>query len=210
MGYGHAERNLALIRQLEAETRELLGTLDQQDPEQSAWVAGGHQPRKAGGSAVPARNSNGANQAGDAAPGAEHQHLTAIGAAPHSERPNFPILSRRYVPRVQIALVPFGKRALRHVIYLERPVGWRWTTRPGLWRPDGSTLVAAPASSPRGHGRAAPACLRTAGPSHWLASRASSRCRRFSPTGRPRLSSALCTRYWTVFLCSVRRSAVAL
>jgi hypothetical protein len=26
MGYGHAERNLALIRQLEAETRELLGS----------------------------------------------------------------------------------------------------------------------------------------------------------------------------------------
>jgi hypothetical protein len=38
MGYGHAERNLALIRQLEAETRELLGTLDQPDPEQSAWL----------------------------------------------------------------------------------------------------------------------------------------------------------------------------
>jgi hypothetical protein len=38
MGYGHAERNLALIRQLEAETRELLGTLDQPDQEQSAWL----------------------------------------------------------------------------------------------------------------------------------------------------------------------------
>jgi hypothetical protein len=38
MGYGHAERNLALIRQLEAEIRELLGTLDQLDPEQSAWL----------------------------------------------------------------------------------------------------------------------------------------------------------------------------
>jgi hypothetical protein len=38
MGYGHAERNLALIRRLEAETRELLGTLDQPDPEQSAWL----------------------------------------------------------------------------------------------------------------------------------------------------------------------------
>jgi hypothetical protein len=38
MGYGHAERNLALIRQLEAETRELLGTLAQPDPEQSAWL----------------------------------------------------------------------------------------------------------------------------------------------------------------------------
>jgi hypothetical protein len=38
MGYGHAERNLALIRQLEAETRELLETLDQLDPEQSGWL----------------------------------------------------------------------------------------------------------------------------------------------------------------------------
>jgi Ferritin-like len=49
--------------------------------------------------------------------------LTALGAAPHFERPNFPILSRWYPPGVQIALVPFGERALRHFIYLERPEG---------------------------------------------------------------------------------------
>jgi Ferritin-like len=49
--------------------------------------------------------------------------LTAIGAAPHFERPNFPILSRWYPEDVQIALVPFGERALRHFIYLERPEG---------------------------------------------------------------------------------------
>jgi hypothetical protein len=49
--------------------------------------------------------------------------LTAIGAAPHFERPNFPILSRWYPPGVQIALVPFGERALRHFIFLERPEG---------------------------------------------------------------------------------------
>jgi Ferritin-like len=49
--------------------------------------------------------------------------LTAIGAAPHFERPNFPILSRWYPPEVQIALVPFGERALRHFMYLERPEG---------------------------------------------------------------------------------------
>jgi hypothetical protein len=49
--------------------------------------------------------------------------LTAIGAAPHFERPDFPILSRWYPPGVQIALVPFGERALRHFIYLERPEG---------------------------------------------------------------------------------------
>ena len=46
MGYGHAERNLALIRQLEAETRELLGTLDHPDPERSALVAGGTSPER--------------------------------------------------------------------------------------------------------------------------------------------------------------------
>jgi Ferritin-like len=49
--------------------------------------------------------------------------LTAIGAAPHLHRPNFPILSRWYPPGVQLALVAFGERALRHFIYLERPEG---------------------------------------------------------------------------------------
>jgi hypothetical protein len=38
MTYGHAERNLALLRQLEAEARQLLESLDQPDPEQSAWL----------------------------------------------------------------------------------------------------------------------------------------------------------------------------
>jgi hypothetical protein len=38
MAYGHAERNLALIRQLEAETSQLLATVTQPDPEQSAWM----------------------------------------------------------------------------------------------------------------------------------------------------------------------------
>jgi hypothetical protein len=38
MAYGHAERNLALIRQLEAETRQLLDSLPQLDHEQSAWL----------------------------------------------------------------------------------------------------------------------------------------------------------------------------
>ena len=38
MAYGHAERNLALLRQLEAETQQLLENLNQPDPEQSAWL----------------------------------------------------------------------------------------------------------------------------------------------------------------------------
>ena len=42
MAYGHAERNLPLIRQLEAETRELLDSIPQLDPEQSAWPADPH------------------------------------------------------------------------------------------------------------------------------------------------------------------------
>ena len=41
MSYGHAERNLAMLRQLEAETRELLASLDQLDPERSAWLQEG-------------------------------------------------------------------------------------------------------------------------------------------------------------------------
>jgi hypothetical protein len=49
--------------------------------------------------------------------------LSALGAAPHFERPNFPILSRWYPPDVQIALLPFGERALRHFMFLERPEG---------------------------------------------------------------------------------------
>jgi hypothetical protein len=38
MAYGHAERALAAIRILEAETRELLRGLPNPDPEQSQWL----------------------------------------------------------------------------------------------------------------------------------------------------------------------------
>ena len=38
MAYGHAERNLAAIRQLEAETRGLLSGLPQLDVEQLQWL----------------------------------------------------------------------------------------------------------------------------------------------------------------------------
>ena len=40
MSYGHAERNLALIRQLEAETKQLLGKQVQSDQEQLPEPAG--------------------------------------------------------------------------------------------------------------------------------------------------------------------------
>jgi len=38
MAYGHAERTLAAIRLLEAETRDLLNGLAQLDPEQARWL----------------------------------------------------------------------------------------------------------------------------------------------------------------------------
>ena len=58
MAYGHAERNLTLIRQLEAETRKLLGSMNQLDPEQSAWLQEVTGPRRqAPGSAT--RNVSG-------------------------------------------------------------------------------------------------------------------------------------------------------
>src|ERR1700732_4340790 len=49
--------------------------------------------------------------------------LTSVGAAPHFERPNFPILSRWYPPGVAVVLLPFGEQAPRHFMYLERPEG---------------------------------------------------------------------------------------
>jgi hypothetical protein len=45
MAYGHAERNLAAIRRLEAETEELLSSLLQSGAGQSCWL---RQPAKAG------------------------------------------------------------------------------------------------------------------------------------------------------------------
>jgi Ferritin-like len=47
--------------------------------------------------------------------------LTAVGAAPYFGHPNFPHPAKYFAPRVQLALIPFGERALRHFLYLERP-----------------------------------------------------------------------------------------
>ena len=49
--------------------------------------------------------------------------LSAIGAAPRVGRPNFPQLGRHYPGSIQFALLPFGERALRHFLFLERPEG---------------------------------------------------------------------------------------
>ena len=47
MAYGHAERVVAAIRQLEAETAELLNGLDQLDAEQAQWLEDVSQPNAA-------------------------------------------------------------------------------------------------------------------------------------------------------------------
>jgi Ferritin-like len=49
--------------------------------------------------------------------------MSAIGAAPMFGRPNFPQRSAYFPAGVQLDLVPFGERALRHFLYLERPEG---------------------------------------------------------------------------------------
>jgi rubrerythrin len=49
--------------------------------------------------------------------------LTAIGAAPHFSRPNFPQKSKYYPASIRLALTPFNPQTLQHFIYIERPEG---------------------------------------------------------------------------------------
>jgi hypothetical protein len=49
--------------------------------------------------------------------------LTSIGAAPYLARPDLPSRPGHFPPGVRMVLVPFGERALRHFLYLERPEG---------------------------------------------------------------------------------------
>ncbi|HEY0717442.1 MAG TPA: ferritin-like protein, partial [Streptosporangiaceae bacterium] len=49
--------------------------------------------------------------------------LSAIGAAPHLSRPNFPHPASHYPAGVHLALLPFGEEAVRHFMFLERPEG---------------------------------------------------------------------------------------
>lgn len=49
--------------------------------------------------------------------------LTAIGAAPYLSRPDLPTPAGHFPPGMRITLIPFGERALRHFLYLERPEG---------------------------------------------------------------------------------------
>jgi CDGSH-type Zn-finger protein/truncated hemoglobin YjbI len=61
-----------------------------------------------------------------------HNLLSAIGAAPHLARPNLPHPADHYPPGVQLALVPFGREALQHFMYLERPEGMDLDDADGL------------------------------------------------------------------------------
>ncbi len=49
--------------------------------------------------------------------------LTAVGAAPHFFRPNFPVSPGYHPSGVVVALAPFDGAVLDHFIYLERPEG---------------------------------------------------------------------------------------
>jgi CDGSH-type Zn-finger protein/truncated hemoglobin YjbI len=61
-----------------------------------------------------------------------HNLLSAIGAAPHLARPNLPQPANHYPAGVQLALLPFGERALRHFMFLERPEGMDMEDAEGL------------------------------------------------------------------------------
>ena len=58
--------------------------------------------------------------------------LSAIGAAPHLSRPNFPQPASHYPAGVHLALLPFGEQALRHFMFLERPEGMALHDAEGL------------------------------------------------------------------------------
>ncbi|HMG63214.1 MAG TPA: ferritin-like domain-containing protein, partial [Streptosporangiaceae bacterium] len=58
--------------------------------------------------------------------------LTAIGGPPHLIRPNLPQPADLYPAGVQLALLPFGERALRHFMFLERPEGMDLDDADGL------------------------------------------------------------------------------
>ena len=47
--------------------------------------------------------------------------LTAIGAAPHFSRPNFPQPTNYYLPNYALTLEPFSEETLEHFIFVERP-----------------------------------------------------------------------------------------
>jgi CDGSH-type Zn-finger protein/truncated hemoglobin YjbI len=71
--------------------------------------------------------------------------LSAIGAAPHLSRPNFPQPASHYPAGVHLALLPFGEEALRHFMFLERPEGMDLEDAEGM----AAFEKAVPAAMPR-------------------------------------------------------------
>jgi len=71
--------------------------------------------------------------------------LSAIGAAPHLSRPNFPHPASHYPAGVHLTLLPFGEDALRHFMFLERPEGMDLEDAAGM----AAFAIAAPAAAPR-------------------------------------------------------------
>ena len=65
--------------------------------------------------------------------------LTAVGSAPYVARPHMPHQAKGYPAGVQLALVPFGERALRHFLFLERPEGMELQDAEGF-SPSGPAL----------------------------------------------------------------------
>ena len=67
--------------------------------------------------------------------------LTAIGAAPHLRRPNFPQRSKYYPPAVQLSLRPFDAETLDHFIFIERPEGMEFPDAPGFDTGEAQVIV---------------------------------------------------------------------
>ena len=58
--------------------------------------------------------------------------LASLGASPHLTKPNLPQPSKHYPTGVTLALLPFGERALRHFLFMERPEGVAMDDAEGL------------------------------------------------------------------------------
>jgi CDGSH-type Zn-finger protein len=67
--------------------------------------------------------------------------VNSLGGSPHLSRPNLPQPAKHYPPGVVLTLLPFGERALRHFIYLERPERMDFDDAEGLAAFEGAAPV---------------------------------------------------------------------
>ena len=74
--------------------------------------------------------------------------LSAIGAAPHLSRPNFPQPASHYPAGVHLTLLPFGEESLRHFMFLERPEGMDLADAEGMAAGAAFANAAIPSASP--------------------------------------------------------------